>query len=70
MVRSRATNQALFFSACDAIVSIFAKLSSPANRRLNRLTRPSSVTTVVVTPWKKGWLPDQMSTARGGGGAV
>jgi hypothetical protein len=29
----------------------------------HRLTRPSSVTTVEVLPWKKGWLPLQMSTA-------
>lgn len=39
---------------------------SPANRRLKRLTRPSSVTTVEVLPWKKGWLPLQISTAEAG----
>lgn len=42
----------------------------PANRRLKRLTRPSSVTTVEVLPWKKGWLPLQISTAEAGPGSV
>ena len=55
-----------FFSSFFAIALSMVSTSdnSPRSPYLSpkRDTRPALVITAVLTPWKKGWLPDQMST--------
>ena len=51
-----------FLAIALSMVSTSDMAPRSPKRSPKRDTRPALVMTAVLTPWKKGWLPDQMST--------